>query len=123
MRLLQFAFSGDENQHLPHHYPIDSAAYTGTHDNDTTVGWWAQATADERDRVTRYLGGDGTGICSSMARAVHASAAELAVLPLQDVLGLDSEARINVPGVAGGSWRWRSGIAISRRGWSSGSAG
>ncbi|MBV1853525.1 4-alpha-glucanotransferase [Catellatospora tritici] len=107
MRLLQFAFSGDENQHLPHHYPADCVAYTGTHDNDTTVGWWDTATADERDRVELYLGGVGDGICWSAARAIFGSVAYLAVLPMQDVLQLGSQARLNTPGRAAGNWQWR----------------
>ncbi|MFG1780374.1 4-alpha-glucanotransferase [Micromonospora sp. NPDC049048] len=107
MRLLQFAFAGDENQHLPHHYPTDCVAYTGTHDNDTTLGWWEESSADQRLRVGRYLGDVSDGICWSMARAVFASVARLAVLPLQDVLELGASARMNVPGQAEGSWRWR----------------
>ncbi len=107
MRLLQFAFAGDENQHLPHHYGIDCVAYTGTHDNDTTLGWWEQASAEERSRIERYLGGLTDGICGAMARAVYASVAALAVLPLQDVLQLGSHARLNTPGRRDGNWRWR----------------
>lgn len=107
MRLLQFGFSGDENQHLPHHYPVDCVAYTGTHDNDTTAGWWETATAEERERVESYLGGLPDGICWSAARAVFGSVARLAVLPLQDVLQLGSSARMNTPGRADGNWQWR----------------
>jgi 4-alpha-glucanotransferase len=107
MRLLQFAFSGDENQHLPHHYPADCVAYTGTHDNNTTLGWWRELTADEQNRVRGYLGMPGDDICSAAVRAVMASVAAWAILPLQDVLGLDAGARMNVPGQAAGSWRWR----------------
>ncbi|MEW2383587.1 4-alpha-glucanotransferase [Micromonospora sp. NPDC047707] len=107
MRLVQFAFGGDENQHLPHHHPVDCVAYPGTHDNDTTLGWWAERSADERSRVERYLGGIADGICWSMARAVFGSVAYLAVLPVQDLLELGSEARLNVPGRADGNWTWR----------------
>ena len=107
MRVLQFAFGGDENQHLPHHYQRDCVAYTGTHDNDTTAGWWAGLSADERSRVRHYLGGIDDGICWSMARTVLASVACLAILPLQDVLGLGSEARMNVPGRSSDNWSWR----------------
>ncbi|MBV1850540.1 4-alpha-glucanotransferase [Catellatospora tritici] len=107
MRLLQFAFSGDENQYLPHRYPVDCVAYTGTHDNDTTAGWWDTATVDHRERAERYLGGVPDGICWSAARAVFASVAYLAVLPVQDVLQLGSDARMNTPGRTEGNWQWR----------------
>ncbi|MFD7923257.1 4-alpha-glucanotransferase [Streptomyces sp. NPDC059740] len=107
MRLLQFAFSGDENQHLPHHHTPDCVAYTGTHDNDTTAGWWAGASAGERERAERYLGHVGDDICGAAMRAVHGSPARLAVLPLQDVLRLDSSARLNLPGRAEDNWTWR----------------
>ncbi|MDI1460735.1 4-alpha-glucanotransferase [Catellatospora sp. KI3] len=107
MRLLQFAFSGEENQYLPHRYPVDCVAYTGTHDNDTMAGWWHSATVDQRERAERYLGGVADGICWPAARAVFASVAYLAVLPVQDVLQLGSEARMNTPGRTEGNWQWR----------------
>jgi 4-alpha-glucanotransferase len=117
MRVLQFAFGGDDadNPHLPHNHVPNSVAYTGTHDNDTTPGWYASLRARDRARVHRYLG-DGaanspksraTDIGWSLIRSAWGSVASLAVAPFQDVLGLDSSARMNTPGTAGGNWRWR----------------
>jgi 4-alpha-glucanotransferase len=111
MRVLQFAFGGDENPHLPHHIRPDCVAYTGTHDNDTTAGWWDSGTADLRYRVQRYLGrggdADGADIAWELARLAHSSVAELAILPMQDVLRLGSGARMNTPGPGPGNWSWR----------------
>ena len=81
--------------------------YTGTHDNDTTRGWFAALAAPERRRVLDYVGGDGTDIARDFIRVASTSVAGLAVVPLQDVLGLGSEARMNTPGVARGNWAWR----------------
>ncbi len=116
MRVLQFAFSGDPHDtHLPHEYPSAAVAYTGTHDNDTVVGWFrsrsraAAGEAERRERANclRYLGTNGSEINWSFIRAVHMSVADIAVAPLQDLLGLGSSARMNTPGVALGNWRWR----------------
>jgi len=116
MRVLQFAFSGDpHDMHLPHEYPRNVAAYTGTHDNDTVVGWFEQrssegaGTQDSRDRehCLRYLGTDGSEINWDFIRCVHMSVADLAITPIQDVLGLDSRARMNTPGQGDGNWAWR----------------
>lgn len=109
MRVLQFAFGGDENPHLPHHIEPDAVVYTGTHDNDTTLGWWESSTMDTRDRVSRYLGhrAEDVDICGEFARLAFATRAGLAVLPMQDVLRLGSEARMNTPGRREGNWRWR----------------
>ncbi|HEY3124539.1 MAG TPA: 4-alpha-glucanotransferase, partial [Thermoanaerobaculia bacterium] len=100
MRVLQFGFSEDDSEHLPHRHVADSVVYTGTHDNDTTRGWFAALGGRERRRVLEYVGGDGSDIAGDFIRAAYTSVAGLAVVPLQDVLGLGSEARMNTPGRA-----------------------
>ncbi len=109
MAVLQFGF-GDAGAHihLPHTFTKDKVVYTGTHDNDTLRGWWSSAvTEKERQYVEAYLGRCDDGINWAMIRAAMNSPANLAVIPLQDVLGLGSEARMNVPSLNGGNWRWR----------------
>jgi 4-alpha-glucanotransferase len=107
MRVLQFAFDGDPNNpHLPENHPVDSIAYTGTHDNDTLLGWWAATSREERRRVRRWLGVRRPDEWDFIA-AVFRSAARLAIVPLQDVLGLGSEARMNTPGSSSRNWTWR----------------
>jgi len=120
MAILQFAFGKDPQapDFKPHNYPRDRVAYTGTHDNDTTVGWWtsqgagdstrsAEDIREERDFTLKYLGTDGSEINWVFIRALMASVANTVLFPLQDVLGLGSEARMNTPAVPGGNWRWR----------------
>jgi 4-alpha-glucanotransferase len=113
MRVLQFAFSGDpENPYLPHRHVPNSVVYTGTHDNDTTHGWWSGLDEAERSRVREALGrlpGGATGdIAWDLIRLGMGSVAGTFVAPVQDVLSLGREARLNTPGVAGGdNWRWR----------------
>ena len=107
MKVLQFAFYGDDSEYLPHNHPVRSAVYTGTHDNDTARGWYAALKDEERRRVWDYLGSDGREIEWALIRAAYASVAETAVVPMQDVLGLGSEARMNTPAAPGGNWRWR----------------
>jgi 4-alpha-glucanotransferase len=111
MRVLQFAFADPDSVHLPHNYVKNSVAYTGTHDNDTAVGWLASRTgsAGRRERVfcQRYLATDGVEIHWDLIRAVFASVAETAIVPAQDLLGLGPEARMNTPGKASGNWTWR----------------
>src|SRR5271165_2660171 len=109
MAVLQFGF-GDPgaHMHLPHRFTTEKVVYTGTHDNDTMVGWWATgATEQERQYVQAYLGPCEDGIHWAMIRAASASVANLCIVPLQDVLGLGSEARMNVPSLDEGNWRWR----------------
>ena len=109
MRVLQFGF-GDPGAHiyLPHRFETNTVVYTGTHDNDTTVGWWnSDATDAERRAVLAYLGQPADGVHWAFIRAAAASVAELCVVPAQDVLGLDSSARMNVPSRADGNWTWR----------------
>ena len=81
--------------------------YTGTHDNDTTVGWWETLAPHEQDYVRRYLGVSGDSIQWDLIRAASASVAELSIVPMQDVLGLDSTNRMNQPTLAEGAWEWR----------------
>jgi 4-alpha-glucanotransferase len=109
MKILQFAFGGDaSNPYLPFNFVRNCLVYTGTHDNDTTVGWFDQASEYERDRVLRYLGGlSADGIHWNMIRLALGSIADQAVFPLQDILGLGSFARMNTPGQADGNWAWR----------------
>jgi 4-alpha-glucanotransferase len=107
MKILQFGFSEDDSEHLPHRHVANSVVYTGTHDNDTSRGWFASLSGEERGRVLDYLGGDGSEIEWDLIRAAYGSVADLAVVPLQDILGLGSEARMNTPGRAGGNWLWR----------------
>lgn len=114
MRVLQFAFGGGaDNLYLPHHHEAATVVYTGTHDNDTTRGWWQAASAAERDHVARYLGRRAdeldTDIHWTLIRMAWASVADTAITPLQDVLGLDAAHRMNLPGEGDGHWAWRFG--------------
>ncbi len=108
MRILQFAFDHDPNNfYLPHNYESDTVVYTGTHDNNTTRGWWDQASEHEKDYVRRYLSVHGDWIHWDLIRTALASIARYAIFPMQDVLGLDGSNRMNEPGLATGSWEWR----------------
>ncbi len=108
MLVLQFAFGGDaKNLYLPHHATPNSVMYPGTHDNDTTVGWYRAASEHERDFARRYLRVSGQEIAWDFLRAAYASASRLAIVPLQDVFSLGGEARFNTPGVPQGNWQWR----------------
>jgi len=111
MAVLQFGF-GDAgaHAHLPHRYTPEKVVYTGTHDNDTLLGWWASAATEyERQQVAAYLGKCEDGVNWSMIRAASNSVASLCVVPMQDALGLGSDARMNVPSLSEGNWRWRLG--------------
>jgi 4-alpha-glucanotransferase len=107
MRVLQFAFDGDPgNVHLPENHPVDSVAYTGTHDNATIRGWWEDASDEERRRASDLLGTrDPTNW--DFIEAVFASRASLAIVPIQDVLGLGAVGRMNTPGQPESNWTWR----------------
>jgi 4-alpha-glucanotransferase len=109
MKVLQFAFGGDgTHEYLPHHYTPHCIAYTGTHDNDTTRGWWDQASGHERALAGTYLAAGADDIHWAMIRAACNSVAELAMFPMQDVLGLPGAQRMNTPGTMGGAnWCWR----------------
>jgi 4-alpha-glucanotransferase len=109
MKVLQFGF-GDPGAHiyLPHKFDSNCVVYTGTHDNDTTVGWWKSgATAEEKRFAAAYVGHADDGIHWAFIRTAFASVAKLAVVPLQDLLGLDSESRMNTPSHTNGNWGWR----------------
>lgn len=108
MKVLQFAFGDDQtNIYLPHNYERNAVVYTGSHDNDTTRGWFNQAGNQERSRVQMYLARDGSDISWDLIRVAFGSVADLAIIPLQDILNLGSEARMNTPGKLGGNWSWR----------------
>ncbi len=108
MRILQFAFAGDpKNSFLPHNYVSNTVVFSGTHDNDTTIGWFNSATEREREFAKRYIGSDGAHINWDFIRIASQSVASMAVFPFQDVLGLGNEARMNMPGQALGNWSWR----------------
>jgi 4-alpha-glucanotransferase len=107
MRVLQFAFGDEDSLFLPHHHTPNSVVYTGTHDNDTTRGWWEALDETTRGKVRDYLGTDGREIAWDLIRAALASVADRAIVPMQDVAGLRSEARMNTPGRADGNWSWR----------------
>ncbi len=108
MRVLQFAFSSDEhNPHLPQNYVHHTVAYTATHDTNTTVGWFGEKWDHEREACLKYLNTDGREIHWSFIEAVSASVADIVMIPVQDVFGLGSEARMNVPNSAEGNWGWR----------------
>jgi 4-alpha-glucanotransferase len=107
MKVLQFGFSGPDNPFLPHNYVPNCVAYTGTHDNDTAFGWHATAAGHERDFAHHYLGVDGHDFAWDLIRSVWRSVAVFAITPMQDILGLGGEARMNFPSKLGGNWEWR----------------
>jgi 4-alpha-glucanotransferase len=110
MRILQFAFGGDaNNQALPHNYVRNCIVYTGTHDNDTVVGWWNSQPSDSRARehCMQYLETDGSQINWDLIRGAWSSVADVSIAPLQDILGLGNEARMNLPASTSGNWQWR----------------
>jgi 4-alpha-glucanotransferase len=107
MKVLQFAFEGGAaNPYLPHNHAPDFVVYTGTHDNNTTVGWFESASAELRAHVQEYLGSPSEAMPWPLIRAAYASVAGIAVVPMQDVLGLNGEHRMNTPGVTEDNWRW-----------------
>lgn len=115
MRVLQFAFGseGTLNPHRPHNYLRNCVVFTGTHDNDTTIGWFrnlseeGSAAEKERNIVLKYLGSTGEEINWDLIRLALSSIADIAIIPFQDILGLGSEARMNTPGTMRGNWEWR----------------
>lgn len=108
MLILQFAFdSGPDNPYLPHNHSEDSVVYTGTHDNDTTLGWYHSLSPEQRHRVLEYLGFPQEPMPWALIECAYASVARQAVVPMQDVLGLGGEHRMNTPGTPQGNWRWR----------------
>ncbi len=108
MRVLQFAFDGGpDNPHLPYLLERDCVVYTGTHDNDTTLGWYRSLDRDAAQRVDYFLRATADAMPEALIRVALGSVARLAILPAQDVLGLDSSARLNTPGTTVGNWTWR----------------
>ena len=111
MRILHFAFGGgNDNTYLPHNYDANTVVYTGTHDNNTTQGWWLEASDAERQHVRNYCAlkpEDEPAVHWALIRTACASVADTAIHPMQDVLGLGGQCRMNLPGVAEGYWEWR----------------
>lgn len=108
MNVLHFAFDGDpENAYLPHNYQRNSVVYTATHDNQTSIGWWSGLGEPERDEVRHYLGHAAEDIAWDLLRIAWASVSDVAIAPMQDVLRLGDEARMNTPATATGNWAWR----------------
>jgi len=108
MKILQFGFEdGFNNAYLPHQHEKDYVAYSGTHDNDTSLGWYQSLSSESRQRVIDYLACSEQDMPMSLVRATIASVAQTAIVPMQDLLGLGSEARMNIPGVKDGNWTWR----------------
>jgi 4-alpha-glucanotransferase len=107
MKILQFGFTSPDDAFLPHHYPANCVAYTGTHDNDTACGWFESAPEHERAFALRYLNTDGHDFAWDLIRSVWSSVAVYAITPMQDALSLGTEARMNFPSKLGGNWEWR----------------
>lgn len=108
MKILQFGFDQSEiNPYAPHFYTHDSIVYTGTHDNNTVVGWFNELSNEDKQKFSDYTGCSGAEVHWKMIQMAMASVSDYCVLPLQDVLGLGAEARMNIPGTASGNWRWR----------------
>lgn len=113
MKILVFAFNSDaSNEFLPHNYPANCVVYTGTHDNDTALGWYQRVEEDERDFARRYLARSGKDIAWDLIRAAWSSVAVYALSPMQDFLSLDNEARMNYPSKPSGNWTWRMGEEV-----------
>jgi 4-alpha-glucanotransferase len=108
-RVLQFEFGSDlETNSAPsEHRRVNSVVYTGTHDNDTTAGWYRKLPGTQQKALQKRLGTDGRGIVRAMIREALASQADTAIIPAQDLLELESEARMNIPGTSKGNWQWR----------------
>jgi len=108
MKILQYAFGGDPNDgYLPHNYVRNCVAYTGTHDNETSVGWYRAAAKQQRSFCRNYVHSNGREVHWDMIRAIAASVADTSVVPMQDILGLGNEARMNTPATGGPNWQWR----------------
>ena len=108
MLILQFAFDGGPgNPYLPHNHSQNNVVYTGTHDNDTTLSWFSGLEAGHQDHVCRYLGDPSCGMPKALVQSALASVAKLAILPMQDLLGLGNGHRMNTPGTTAGNWDWR----------------
>uniref|UniRef100_A0A803LMU8 4-alpha-glucanotransferase n=1 Tax=Chenopodium quinoa TaxID=63459 RepID=A0A803LMU8_CHEQI len=115
MAVLQFGFGSDaENPHLPHNHERNQVVYTGTHDNDTVLGWWDNLKQEERHHVLSYLSlNEGNDISWGLIQGALSSVAKTAIIPMQDVLGLDNSARMNIPATQFGNWSWRIPSSLS----------
>ena len=109
MKILQFAFNGShDNPYLPHNHEPNSVVYTGTHDNDTTLGWYQNLPEGNKTMINNYLGYDaGTSMPWSLIRTALSSVARLSIIPMQDILALGSDSRMNIPGTTVNNWQWR----------------
>jgi len=108
MKVLQFAFTTDAtNKDLPHNYSSNCVVYTGTHDNDTTLGWLNSLAGEEKELLEKYTGEPASQQLMKVVEMAMASVAETAIFPLQDILELDTSARMNTPGTPSGNWEWR----------------
>ena len=108
MKILQFAFPGEDNLDRPHHYTQNSVAYTGTHDNDVVNGWYEKLSESERKLVSEYLNRrDDETITEAMIRGIYSSVSDYAIITMQDLLDKDATSRMNVPSTVGGNWEWR----------------
>jgi 4-alpha-glucanotransferase len=107
MKILQFGFAQPDSPHLPHRFECETVVYTGTHDNDTARGWFDRAPEHERDLARVYLGDDCRDFAWALIRAAYTSVADIAIVPVQDILGLGSDARMNTPGAEKNNWTWR----------------
>jgi len=108
MKILQYAFESNDNENMPHNFTSSCVVYTGTHDNETTQGWYENLNAEAKNRLHTYLQSDGSDIHWKLIRLAFASVADFAIIPMQDLLGLDNTARMNVPGTVGNyNWQWR----------------
>ena len=108
MKILQFAFPGEDNLDRPHHYTQNSVAYTGTHDNDVVNGWYEKLSESEREFVSEYLNRrDDETITEAMIRGIYSSVSDYVIVTMQDLLDKDATSRMNVPSTVGGNWEWR----------------
>lgn len=109
MKIVEFGFMGasPSSTDLPHYYPVNSVSYTGTHDNDTVLGWYNSASEEERDFCNRYLNRTDEPISYAMLRSLYGSVSKMTIATMQDLLQLDTTARMNIPSTLGGNWVWR----------------
>ena len=108
MKILQFAFDSSEtNDYIPYNFTKNCVVYTGTHDNDTVKGWFKMAKPEDRRYVLDYMHSSGKNIAADFLRLAWASVAKMAIVPMQDLLGLGTEARMNLPGTTINNWMWR----------------
>lgn len=114
MAVLQFGFGGNaDNPHLPHNHERNQVVYTGTHDNDTVRGWWEGLKQDEKAHVLKYLSINEEDISWALIKCAVSSVSRTAIVPMQDILGLGSSARMNIPATQFGNWSWRIPCSMS----------